>query len=452
MLVLLDGRSLISNEIRLRLIECSMNDAGDLVHALMVNLGSVQVALSDQPSELRSAEASNLLCTCHQLTRLLAGAVQIARRDACSDEPKPRTVTIADLLKTILDAASRRYSVDCGIVVSGEMSNVSVCIDPGIAMFVLELLSDSAAFMMTAGSRVRVDAAFDGTDARLSLCWVQSKTIDAPGSPNRVPSLDTAPYSQPDSKYKETIAACQAILARQGAALDIRCDNEGNLEVAFVLPACVTNPGQFPGLSTVGTPLAEAQAEASNPADSRHNAGRKRSGKMIIQSDRFGTIDVDEQDILIFPRGIIGFANEKEFILVRTRNAHAIGWLQSATTPHMALPVVSAHVLLTKYPDVNIESYAEAAGLGPSLEELAVLVVLNAPPGIPATVNLVAPIIVNATTRRGAQLLLEGTRFTTRRKCPCCQRNKTCPVRFNPPRVQPNRGGSISHPGIWLKN
>jgi flagellar assembly factor FliW len=67
-----------------------------------------------------------------------------------------------------------------------------------------------------------------------------------------------------------------------------------------------------------------------------------------------------------------------------------------------------------KYPDVDIVSYAEAAGLGQSLDELAVLVVLNAPPGIPATVNLVAPIIVNATTRKGAQLLLEGSRFTTR--------------------------------------
>jgi len=135
---------------------------------------------------------------------------------------------------------------------------------------------------------------------------------------------------------------------------------------------------------------------------------------MIIQSNRFGSIEVDAQEILSFTRGLIGFAEEQEFVLVRTNKDSAVGWLQSAGTPGMALPVVSAHVLIPKYPDVDIESYAEAAGLGCSLDELAVLVVLNAPPGIPATVNLVAPIIVNAATRKGAQLLLEGSRFTTR--------------------------------------
>jgi len=91
-----------------------------------------------------------------------------------------------------------------------------------------------------------------------------------------------------------------------------------------------------------------------------------------------------------------------------------IGWLQSTTTPHLALPVVSAHVLAPKYPDVSIEEVAEKVGLGGEIEELAVLVVMSAPPGQPATVNLMAPIIVNAATRTGRQVLLEGTQFGTR--------------------------------------
>ena len=135
---------------------------------------------------------------------------------------------------------------------------------------------------------------------------------------------------------------------------------------------------------------------------------------MAIQSNRFGSVEVNAKDVINFPRGIIGFADEREFVLIRTTNAQAVGWLQSAINPGMALPVVSAHVLSPPYPDVDIASYAEAVGLGTNLEELAVLVVLNAQPGVPATVNLVAPIIVNAATRVGAQVLLEGTRFSTR--------------------------------------
>ncbi len=135
---------------------------------------------------------------------------------------------------------------------------------------------------------------------------------------------------------------------------------------------------------------------------------------MIIQSDRFGSIEANEHDIIVFSQGIFGFPDEHKFLLIRTENAHAIGWLQSVTSSYLALPVVSAHVLVPRYPDVDVETYARVAGIGDSLDEIAVLVVLNAPPGIPATVNLVAPIIVNVATRKGAQLFLDDTRFTNR--------------------------------------
>ncbi len=134
---------------------------------------------------------------------------------------------------------------------------------------------------------------------------------------------------------------------------------------------------------------------------------------MAIQSDRFGPIEAEEEDIIKFAQGIIGFPDQHSFVLVRTKS-NAIGWLQSTSNPGLALPVVSAHVLAPPYPDVDIEAYAQAVGLGARLEDLAVVVVLNAQAGVPATVNLVAPIVVNVATRTGAQVILDGTRFTTR--------------------------------------
>lgn len=135
---------------------------------------------------------------------------------------------------------------------------------------------------------------------------------------------------------------------------------------------------------------------------------------MIVNSDRFGVIEVDTNDVLSFPTGIIGFPNDNEFLLIRKTDSEMIAWLQSVRTTYLALPVVSAHVLAPRYPDVSIENFAERAGLGNHLDDLAVLAVLSAPPNLPATVNLMAPIIVNAITRMGAQVLLEGTRFSTR--------------------------------------
>ncbi len=135
---------------------------------------------------------------------------------------------------------------------------------------------------------------------------------------------------------------------------------------------------------------------------------------MMIPTSHFGPIEVEPSEILRFPNGLIGFASEREFVLIRHGESRAIAWLQSLTTPYLALPVVSAHMLASRYPDVPIGPVAEAAGMGSDPDELAVLVVLSAPSGRPATVNLMAPIIVNATTRLGGQVLLEGSQFTTR--------------------------------------
>jgi flagellar assembly factor FliW len=41
-------------------------------------------------------------------------------------------------------------------------------------------------------------------------------------------------------------------------------------------------------------------------------------------------------------------------------------------------------------------------------------VVLSAAPGQPSTVNLLAPIVIDAETRTGTQVVLEGSRFSTR--------------------------------------
>ena len=135
---------------------------------------------------------------------------------------------------------------------------------------------------------------------------------------------------------------------------------------------------------------------------------------MNIISHRFGDIEVETADIIRFPNGIIGFPDACEFILLRNESPDIMGWLQCVTNPALALPVVSAHCFVEAYPDVAVDTAAEAAGLGDDVNELAILSVLTAPPGQPATINLLAPIVINAETRVGAQLLLEGSRFTTR--------------------------------------
>lgn len=135
---------------------------------------------------------------------------------------------------------------------------------------------------------------------------------------------------------------------------------------------------------------------------------------MRIETTRFGVVEATEGDLIHFPGGIIGFPKEQTFAMIPHGSSPLIAWLQSAISPNLAFPVVSAHALKNDYPDVDLASVVEKAGIGGSDDELAVLAVLCAPRMQPATVNLLAPILINSSERRGAQVFLEGSRYGTR--------------------------------------
>lgn len=135
---------------------------------------------------------------------------------------------------------------------------------------------------------------------------------------------------------------------------------------------------------------------------------------MQINSQRFGVVELDDDAVLNFPEGIIGFPREHAFALIPHQSSSFLAWLQSVTTPDLAFPVVSAHYFGDTYPDIPVSVPAHAAGIAGAEDDFAVLVVLCAPIGKPATVNLLAPVVVNSQTRTGAQVILDGSRFSTR--------------------------------------
>ncbi|HTQ07766.1 MAG TPA: flagellar assembly protein FliW [Polyangiaceae bacterium] len=135
---------------------------------------------------------------------------------------------------------------------------------------------------------------------------------------------------------------------------------------------------------------------------------------MHIETTRFGSLELDEQKIIHFPQGLIGFPEEKSFVMINHRGLDTLAWLQSTRSPAIALPVVGVQAFAPHYPDVSLEDAARRAGLDGGPDDMAALVVLCATPNAPVTVNLVAPIIVNALTWTGVQTILEGTKFTTR--------------------------------------
>lgn len=138
---------------------------------------------------------------------------------------------------------------------------------------------------------------------------------------------------------------------------------------------------------------------------------------MTIQTKLFGTIEVNEEKKLYFESGIIGFPDLKNFMLIfdeEKKDDARISWLQSVEEPGFAIPVMNPLLANPKYdPTVNDELLQSLGELDSN--EMIVLVTVTIPARIQnMTVNLKAPVIINAITRKACQIVVENEEYLVR--------------------------------------
>ena len=125
---------------------------------------------------------------------------------------------------------------------------------------------------------------------------------------------------------------------------------------------------------------------------------------MRIQSVRFGTVDVDASRVIEFPTRIPGFPGSRRFSLLWADAREIFWWLQSMDEAGVCFLVTDPALWM---PDYSIDLRPEDARRLElrSMEDLAV-VTLVARHGDRLTANLRSPLVFNAATRRGIQLVL----------------------------------------------
>ena len=131
---------------------------------------------------------------------------------------------------------------------------------------------------------------------------------------------------------------------------------------------------------------------------------------MRINTKVFGEIEIVEEKIIHFPSGIIGFPYLTDFALIHDeeKGTGAIHWMQSIQEPAFAMPVMDPlYVKETYNPVVEDELLKPLGKLDP--EEILVLVTATVPKDLTQmSVNLQAPIIVNAENKTGCQIILDN--------------------------------------------
>ncbi|MCX5662774.1 MAG: flagellar assembly protein FliW [Planctomycetota bacterium] len=133
---------------------------------------------------------------------------------------------------------------------------------------------------------------------------------------------------------------------------------------------------------------------------------------MIIHTTRFGQVEVDDQRIITFPKGLLGFPRYTRFVLIEPGEDSYFFWLQSTETPDLAFVVTDPSLFVSSYKVPIKPEQMEELGLK-SVDEAQVLVIVNKRGNL-LTGNLQGPLVIHLTRWVGEQMVLSDRRFTTR--------------------------------------
>ena len=124
---------------------------------------------------------------------------------------------------------------------------------------------------------------------------------------------------------------------------------------------------------------------------------------MLVSTTRFGQVQSNQEDIIVFPQGLIGFESSRQWLILPDPENADVLWLQSLTQPHVALPLVSPRTYAPDY-KVAVTNRSLAPLHLRSSDRVFIMNVLSKS-GKTLTINLRSPIVINLTKRLACQVI-----------------------------------------------
>lgn len=135
-----------------------------------------------------------------------------------------------------------------------------------------------------------------------------------------------------------------------------------------------------------------------------------------VNTNAFGKIAIEDDKIIRFEHGILGFPDLKDFTLIFNIEKgveSSIKWLQSLDEPNFAMPVMDPSLVTDDYTPMFDRELLKPLGDNLDSENLLMLVTVTVPKDITqTTVNLKAPIIVSVEERKAVQLISDNDAYS----------------------------------------
>ena len=135
---------------------------------------------------------------------------------------------------------------------------------------------------------------------------------------------------------------------------------------------------------------------------------------MLIQTSRFGEIEIEENQIVNFPSGLIGFSEDRRFVIREDEAASPFRWLQAVDNQVLAFVMIEPHVSVSNY-ELELTQENLRKLKAESIQDISVFVLVTMAKKMEdVTVNLQGPLLFNLEKRIGLQFIIQDGKFSTR--------------------------------------
>jgi flagellar assembly factor FliW len=129
--------------------------------------------------------------------------------------------------------------------------------------------------------------------------------------------------------------------------------------------------------------------------------------------DFFKNLVYSPEDVLTFPSGIPGFEKHTKFVLVQQPDYAPFEWLASIEGPPLRFALVNPLLFMPDYSPTIAKEQLDDLKIEKAEDVLLYSIVTIRENPAESTVNLVGPVIINRTARRGKQIIIEDDRYST---------------------------------------
>jgi len=118
---------------------------------------------------------------------------------------------------------------------------------------------------------------------------------------------------------------------------------------------------------------------------------------MKWKNRQFGELEFDDEHVLTFPDGMIGFEDCRRFVLINDEDSQPFRWLVSIEDEEISFPLLNPNIYIPGYNAGNRQK-----------DDATILVVASLSREIEkSTVNLRSPVIIMNKSKTGKQVILE---------------------------------------------